>query len=982
MKFEKETTVSHYRILKEIGKGGMGEVFLAEDLRLDRLVAIKFLSEQFNQDAEKLSRFVQEAKAVSALNHPNILTVYEIGEHEGTQFIVTEYIVGNTLQEILNEKGLDIPKALDLSIQITSALAAAHDAGIIHRDIKSSNVMIRTDGILKLLDFGLAKLLYQGNAGASDHEAKTLARVMTLPGTLMGTPTYMSPEQIRGKELDVRTDIFSFGILLFEILTGRRPFVGESYADVMGAILKDEPLPLAHLMPNVSPELAHIVDKTLRKDREKRYQNVKDLVIDLQDLKDALKFEAKLVRSSNSTKAAALHSTGPMLPAPTMQITTEMAKPFWSRNWLLIAVVVLLTAGGFWWMSAPKEEALITAPAAFEKQDIVSWNSAPGELFSNGSFSPDGKMIAYSTAQSGSKNIWIKQTLSGEAVQVTKDAFNNQDPLWSPSGSEIAFFSNRGGSPSAKDSAPGIWRIPALGGTPALVAAVQDGSAQLRLWSKSGKVYYQSNHNLFAADIDTGETVQVTNYSANDDKIKLISISRDEERIACLQKKTANWEIQITKLSSGLREKAFSADGEIGSLVWHTDNERILYSQKVDGAFQIYTAGINDDRGSRITFGERDSVVIDVSIDGENILIASAREESNLWRADIRTLDESIVSSSIDSELWADISPDDKSIAFQSIKNPSQGSNLFKGSILIKTSGAEAPSLKIAENAFLPAWSPDGQRLAYMRHDGNENQLWMVSSTGGKEVKLAGGGIPAIGYSVLPYNRIQTGSFDWSPDSESIAYLSNRSGSPNVWQVNVAGDGGDVQITNNRDAALLLDCPLWSPDGKQIAYYVKSTRQNEAGEYQNSLWIADIGSKSTSSVLESNKIMRLIGWNSSGNALIYAMPSKVAGLPPVVELREANIETNKQTSIAVLKNAYYYNIFLSNDKKYIAYAAKHDSKDNLWIISARGGTPRKITNNNDPHLYFSSLSWSPETDAIYFGKQTRYGLISMLLNYR
>ena len=294
MTYSPKSMVGRYEIISAIGKGGMGEVYLAQDTKLERKVAIKFLSEDFSQDSDKLNRFIQEAKAASALNHPNILTVYEIGKFEETNFIVTEYIDGKPLNEVVVRERHEIHKALNFAIQISSALAAAHDAGIIHRDIKSNNVMVRTDGIVKLLDFGLAKLTNQNTAENFDQEAETLAKVVTMPGMLMGTPTYMSPEQVRGKEVDVRTDVFSFGILFFEMLTGKRPFDGESFADIMGAILKDDAPALSRFIEDIPPELEHIVNKTLRKDREQRYQNVKDLVIDLKDLRDNLKFEAKI----------------------------------------------------------------------------------------------------------------------------------------------------------------------------------------------------------------------------------------------------------------------------------------------------------------------------------------------------------------------------------------------------------------------------------------------------------------------------------------------------------------------------------------------------------------------------------------------------------------------------------------------------------------------------------------------------------------
>ena len=447
-------------------------------------------------------------------------------------------------------------------------------------------------------------------------------------------------------------------------------------------------------------------------------------------------------------------------------------------------MVLAIVAGGIWWfMSNQTNQMAVSSPVSYEKTDIISWNSSPGELFSTGSFSPDGKMIAFSSAKSGSKNIWIKQTLSGEAIQITKDSFNNQNPVWSPTGNEIAFFSERGNLTASKGNKTGIWRIPTLGGTPVSIAPVQDGSSQLRFWSKSGKLYYESNGNLFAADIESGKSEQITDFPAKNGQVSLINISSDEKQIAFVQKDEANWNIMISTVSGENPKKNFSSTNEISSIVWHPDNERILFSQNIDGTFQIFAANLSSDEPTRITYGERDSVVADISADGSNVLIGSASEESNLWNVNTETLEENTVFSSIDSELWSDVSPDNQRVAFQSVKNLSQGNNLLNGSILVKTSGSNAQPLKVSEKGFLPEWSPDGQQLAFMQIEGREPQIWIVKATGGKAEKLADGGIPSIGYSVSPYNRIQTTNFTWSPDGKRIAYLSNRNGFSNIWLV-------------------------------------------------------------------------------------------------------------------------------------------------------------------------------------------------------
>jgi len=325
--FKADSCISHYRIVSKIGAGGMGEVYLAQDTKLDRKVAIKFLNEEFSQDANKLKRFIQEAKAASALNHPNILTVYEIGDVDGKNYIATELIDGQTLREHLSLKeSLSLNPVLKIGVQVAEALSAAHHAGIIHRDIKPENIMIRKDGYAKVLDFGLAKLSEPRPVGAATgSEDATRAQINTAPGIVMGTVFYMSPEQARGKETDARTDIWSLGVILYEMLARKVPFAGETVNHTVVAILEKEPLVLG----NVPSELQRIIRKALTKDVEMRYQSARDLLIDLKNLRRDLDIQGELERSiapnlraatgsinENETQAYASDSVGATRSGP------------------------------------------------------------------------------------------------------------------------------------------------------------------------------------------------------------------------------------------------------------------------------------------------------------------------------------------------------------------------------------------------------------------------------------------------------------------------------------------------------------------------------------------------------------------------------------------------------------------------------------------------------------------------------------------
>ena len=334
------TKLGRYEIRSKIGAGGMGEVYLAQDTKLDRKVALKILPAELAANRDRMRRFVQEAKAASALNHPNIITIYEIDETESGHIIATEFIDGETLRERALKAPLKLAEWLEIAIQIAGALAAAHAAGIVHRDIKPENVMIRTDGIVKVLDFGLAKLTTPLSIDSIDNEAPTRPNVNTDPGMVMGTALYMSPEQARGLSIDARTDIFSLGIVLYEMVAGRLPFDGSNRNEIMASVLSDkEPQPLTRYSSEAPSELGRIVLKALRKNKDERYQTVKDLLLDLQSLKQELAFERKLQESAPPKLGSVTETVKPA------EATAETSALGWHRSpsrRTLVAVAGLL----------------------------------------------------------------------------------------------------------------------------------------------------------------------------------------------------------------------------------------------------------------------------------------------------------------------------------------------------------------------------------------------------------------------------------------------------------------------------------------------------------------------------------------------------------------------------------------------------------------------------------------------------------------
>ena len=336
--------LSHYRKLKMLGAGGMGEVYLAEDVRLNRKVALKILPESFAADAHRLSRFEQEARAASALNHPNILTVHEFGADGGVHFLATELVEGETLREKINGGEMSVSDALNIAGQTAFALSAAHAAGIVHRDIKPENIMIRADGIVKVLDFGIAKLIGP-LADAVDAEGETLAKVVTQtkPGMLLGTLHYMSPEQVRGQPSDARSDIFSLGVVIYEMITGKEPFDKPTSSDVIAAILTENPPPITHARADAPAELERIVSKALKKNKDERYQTSKDLLLDIKSLKREIEFSENLGRTTvgdrtRHTDAVDIHTTN-----------AATRRRFSLLHALIVFLVAGLAIGGTWW---------------------------------------------------------------------------------------------------------------------------------------------------------------------------------------------------------------------------------------------------------------------------------------------------------------------------------------------------------------------------------------------------------------------------------------------------------------------------------------------------------------------------------------------------------------------------------------------------------------------------------------------------------
>ena len=906
-------TIASYEVISFINRGGMGEVYIAEDKRLGRKVALKLLPVSFTTDGDRLRRFEQEARAASALNHPNIITIYEIREAVGSHVIATEFVEGETLRLRMNRSAPTLSEALNIAMQVADALSAAHKAGIIHRDIKPENIMLRPDGYVKVLDFGLAKLSEEATPAVAA-EAPTI-QVRTGSGIVIGTAGYMSPEQARGVGVDHRSDIFSLGAVIYEMLARRKPFEGDTPSDILASILKTEPPPLSRVTPGIPPELARIVMKALRKDREERYQVVKDLWLDLKALKQELEFQDKL----GSSGASDAEATGAMLQGeptaalsgPRQTLSRSAVSDSFSieikRNKVkaaiaLIALLVIVAVGGFGIYKWLNREPPVSHFANVKFTRLTSSGNAI-----DATISPDGKYIVYVLSYRSSQSLYIRQVSTANDKLIVPPAPMGFFGLtFSPDGNELYY------AVKANLDAGTLYRVPILGGTSVKVLEKIDLPIS---FSPDGKQFALVRINY----PNPGETaLLIANRDGSGERN--LAVKKTPDRFAPIFFGGPSWSpdgkiIATSVATLGGRSKVvgFSvADGSEKDLSsqswqfsarvqWLPDMTGLLVIAGESTAAMLWLINYPDGSIRRITNDLNEYRAIGLTQDGKMLTTVQGQGLMNLW-----------------------VVP--QGDATKAIKLPT-------GNV----------STLYSRSANNVSWAPDG-RIAYVSNESGGSDIWLADSDGGNRKQLT-------------VNNAMNVSPVVSPDGKYVVFVSWQNDKRNVWRVNLDGSN-PVRLTSG----LMDSLPSVSPDSRSVVYTalegVKPT-----------LWKVSIDGGTPVQVTDHVAITSSV--SPDGRFIAYSYPESYDPFAPPNRLAivpfegGANVKTFEMPGSGTVLTVVQW----SADGKSIFYTANQNNVTNIWSQPLDGGQPKQVTDFKD--LLITGYAWTRDGKQLVCTRGTR-----------
>ncbi len=857
--------LGRYRIVRKIGEGGMGEVFLAEDQKLARQIAVKVLSADFASDSDRMARFVYEAISASSLNHPNIITIYEINDEHQPPFIAMEYVEGETLGRRIKRSPLEVHETLDVAIQISTALAAAHEASVVHRDVKPDNMILRPDGLVKVLDFGLAKQISPRSVTSSDGHVGVV-EVKTHPGLVMGTVAYMSPEQARGKLVDARSDIFSFGAMLYQMASGRLPFIGENDIDVVGSILHKEPRPLSQAPRAVPHDVESLIKKALRKNRDERYQTMRELLADLKEIREELRVDSKNGHKSNGNGNSNGNSESELselergMPTEKMQAagivsTRELSIPPSTLSGILFSEIkqhpvrslsysllfaVLLT-GLFYGVYALAESW--RSPDAFQTMRFEKLTFSGNVKSFNSAISPDGKYFAYVTTEVGEEGLFVKQTATNSIVTIVPPGQNSfSGAVFSPDSNFVYYSMSEKGGQSI------LYRAPTLGGPSRRLVA---DAEKFVTFSPDGKTmaFIRSSTSVMLADAEDGANVRELAKAGEGMRFINLAWSPKGDVIAVVSFSQNDGNDHLTQIAVADGSQAPIASDpwlRLRGVAWLPDQSGLVLSGRAPlvQTSQLWQVDYPGGQTRRVTNDLTIYTGASLTGDGRSIVSVAENYQFNIWAGSADSI------RSITSELGRDdgmsgvaISRDGRIVYTVRIKGDH---DLW----IVNADGTGNRQVTLNSKAnFFPTFSPDGRFLVFTSTRGGGFDLWRMETDGSDPVQLTKD-------SMMNRDPVVT------PDGRSVLYEGVGSdGVPAIWKVSIDG-GESTRLTDFASSQ-----PTVSPDGKFFACMLPESGSNKADR----IAVMSIAGGQALKTLELPPLVksRTIRWSPDGKSLIY-----------------------------------------------------------------------------------------------------------------
>ena len=908
------TKLGRYEVRSKLGEGGMGEVYLARDMQLDRLVALKLLPAQIARDQQRLPRFLQEARAAAALSHPNIAHIYEIGEVDGDYFIAMEYIEGTSLDEKIGRTPLRIAESLEIAIQISDALDEAHSKGITHRDIKSSNIMITPRGRVKVLDFGLAKVT-QPTIPEEGSDSALATRVKTSPGVVMGTVNYMSPEQAGAKEVDARTDIWSVGVVLYEMLTGRVPFSGVTASHIIVAILEKEPVSPSAYSANIPEALDWIVIETLTKDRDERTQTARELIKKLQRVKQRVdsnaEFERSIAPDSNagtSSSTVALNNADSVLGSSvqTKEVTaipTQVSSAEYVVNQikthkkamaLTIAVALIVLIGislVFYKFTIHRQPHTLSLETANFTRLTTTGNATGAAI------SPDGKWLVHIQDDGDQKSLWLRQVAVAESnTQIVPPAHVRfRGVAFSPDGNYVYYAVRSGNEGTAT-----LYQVPVLGGTPRKLFTGIDSCIS---FSPDGKqiayfFFYEDEDRLMIANADGTQQRQLAMRHGDDyffqGDFSGVSWSPDGKMLASPAANTSQNYMTVVTVSVATGELKFFTTHKwstVKQIAWvGADSIIATAEEREDEGYNIWQISYPSGEAQKLTNDLNSYPSISLTTDTSAIAAVKTEVENNIWvmpafdvaRAMQVTQGRNLVGR-------PDWTPDGKII--YPLK-AAVGGDLY---LLDLSTNARKQLTAASGDNIYPSASRDGRLVVFMSDRTGVPHLWRMDVDGSNAKQLTN-----QNYEVDP---------DISPDGQWVVYMACMN-KCNVWKVGIDG-GQPVQLTDKAS-----ELATFSPDGKQIAC---GYLENQTAQFQIAIL-----------PIEGGQPIKTFSFPNGGNT----------------------------------------NLRWTNDGRAIVYGLTEKGVTNLWAQPVDGSTPKKLSNFTSDRIFGFSFSHDGKQVALARGTQT------------